>query len=133
MLFVRVMLVLVLPALLLAGCGGGGGSGKPTARVTGMVTIDSKPLETGTINFIPAAKDQAPAASATITAGKYSIDSPIGKVRVMFVATQKTGKKIPGSSEPIDEVISVIPDKFAQGVEIDVPAAGGPQDFALAK
>ncbi len=108
-------IVTILP---LVGCGGNA-KPYPTAKVAGVVTIDAKPIESGTINFIAA--QGTGEASAEIKAGAFAAqDVPKGNVRVFVIATQETGKMVPGSSEPVPEVISIVPAHYAQGIEIQV-------------
>src|SRR5262245_57469496 len=127
----RLWLALAALALLFtAGCAGG--TTYPGATVSGTVTLDGKPIEEGTINFVPTTPGQGQAASATIAGGKYSAAKvPLGKVTVNFVAQHKTGKKIPGSSEPIDEIINLIPSKYAAGVPTDISGDKSDCNFEL--
>ena len=70
------------PALIgcvLIGCGlAGCGGGEPWERasVSGAVTVDGRPLEAGTITFVPADGVAGPKATAAVADGFYSL--PIG-------------------------------------------------------
>jgi len=71
----------ILGLVLLAGCGGGG-DGLPRERVSGTVTLDGKPLASGSIEFVPGGAGDAgtPAlsAGATIEDGAYDIPRESG-------------------------------------------------------
>jgi hypothetical protein len=70
----------VLVLTLLSGCGGG--DGLPRERVWGKVTLDGKPLATGSIEFLPEgagdSKNPAISAGATIADGVYDIPRAMG-------------------------------------------------------
>ena len=83
----RKLLILGLPLLLLAGCGK-----SFEAAVDGVVTLDGKPLDTGTVAFYPL--QGGPAAYSRIQPdGRYSIVTgrrgglPVGEYAVTVVAT----------------------------------------------
>lgn len=107
-------------------------SGGPSARLQGAVTLDGKPIAEGTINFLPEASGQVSPASTQISEGRYDARAvPLGKVRVQIIATRETGRMITGSSQPVPEVLSIIPPKYAQGIPIEVTGDNAQQDFRL--
>src|SRR5688500_13010891 len=55
--------------LLLAGCGADSDRG----AVSGTVTLDGKPVENGSISFVPIEGTQSPSAGAVIGNGTYEI------------------------------------------------------------
>ena len=119
-----------LVLLGLAGCGEE--SSENTARVKGRVTLDGDPIAEGTINFLPEEPGQAAPASSQIAEGQYDARSvPLGKVRVQIIATKETGRMIRGSSEPVPEVLSIIPPEYAQGISIQVTGDNSQQDFPM--
>lgn len=72
------VLIPLLVAISLSGCGG-----EPTpimVPASGTVTLDGKPLDAGTIRFIPAPPFQGRAAYGTIEDGKFSIPGDRGLV-----------------------------------------------------
>lgn len=117
-----------LPLLLLTAVVGCGESW-PTVPLSGTVTVDGKPVERGHISFAPLEKDMGPDASAPIVNGRYELRAPKGKVRVFLQGTRETGRMITqfGKEEP--EVVSVIPERYAAGIEIDTN--DGSPSFAL--
>ncbi|WZO99245.1 hypothetical protein EP7_000844 [Isosphaeraceae bacterium EP7] len=63
---------------LLAGGGCSAGDGLAREAVSGMVTLDGKPMARGTIQFIPRGGDSRGAAWGQIVAGAYSIPASDG-------------------------------------------------------
>jgi hypothetical protein len=126
-------IALFLIAPVLAGCG----SGKPkapSARLEGTVKLDGAPIAKGTINFIPQGSKQAQPDSAPIIDGRYAAQAvPLGKVLVMIRASKETGKmiSIPDSKEQYADVVEIIPQKYAQGIPIEVSGDKPTWDFDL--
>jgi hypothetical protein len=112
-----------------------GGSGKPTAHLSGAATIDGQPVPDvawATINFPSASIGQV--TSAPITNGEYDCpDAPLGSFDVAVQILQQTGNKIMvsegGRSWP--ETRSLIADKYASGIKLEVTGDNSDQDFAL--
>lgn len=106
-------------SMLAIGCGGGGGNSKvtvkPRASATGKVTLDGKPVPSGTINF--SNTETGNAASGTITDGVYTISAANGPNPgangVLIIGKEKAGED----------------DKWQASGKADVPAAGLTQDF----
>jgi hypothetical protein len=103
------------------------------------VTLDGKPLPSGTITFLPA--DQGPAASAELSEGGYRIDRDAGpapgRYTVEIVAVQPTGRRIRHPdlpSETTEEVRNVIPQQYNARTQLQVdvkPDAENRFDFEL--
>lgn len=131
MLLLRGMAALIVVCLLFAtGCGTS--PGFPAARLSGKVTIDGSPVESGAVTFLPLEKDRGPTAGAEITGGSYLCPAvPLGKVRVTFAASKKTGRIIDDHGRKYDEVINIVPASAQAGVEIEVTGDNSEQDFAL--
>jgi hypothetical protein len=125
---------LILAALVLVGCGEVGPS-YPAAKLAGSVTIDEQPVANGTVQFMPetpAAGSAVQPVSAPIQDGRYLADAvPKGKVRVLFTAQRKTGKMITEYSTPYEEVVSIVPKKYQEGITLDVAADKQDQNFDL--
>jgi hypothetical protein len=124
-------LATVFLVTLLGGCS----SGKPTypaAKLEGKVTLDGKPIAQGNVQFVPQDVSHVPVTTAPIVDGKYVAEAvPRGKLRVMLTATMETGKMIKEYSTPRPEVISLIPEKYRDGIPIEVTGDNPNQDFSL--
>jgi hypothetical protein len=111
----RLMAIAAL-APALAGCGGG--DGFPREPVSGKVTLDGSPLETGLITFAP--EDlKLPPAGTVITDGSYSMgrsEGPCtGPNKVTISCRKPTGKKLKSVDFPgtfVDEMREVIPAQY---------------------
>lgn len=78
-----------LCALLICGCGGG--NEREVAPVSGVVTIDGKPLDHGTVMFVPPVGQSAkgtinPDGSYVMTTYSNGDGAPVGENRVMVDA-----------------------------------------------
>jgi hypothetical protein len=92
--------------VLLSGCGG-----DPLGRlpISGSVSLDSAPLEKGTINFHPVDSSTATAAGGPVTAGKFAFERQkglaAGKYRVTVNAPKPgTGGTVVEGAMPGDTV-----------------------------
>jgi len=96
-------------ALLLAGCG------SDLASVTGTVTYDGKPLQTGTVGFFPVGAGPAgygsiqPDGSFRIRTGQQA-GLPPGEYRITVQATGPIPEPTPENLEPVPE--SIIPERY---------------------
>lgn len=118
----------VLLVALAGVCGSGcGEAGPERLAASGEVTLDGKPLETGSIAFLPAAGTEAPSVGGTIENGRYELPAEkgalVGKYNVRITSMQKTGKQIEaGSPEPpgtmVDEVKQVVPPRYNTETEL---------------
>jgi hypothetical protein len=91
--------IAILAVAAVIGCGDTSGFGR-RYRVSGTVTYHGKPVERGTISFVPAAPDGR-AAGGTIVDGRYSLtthdpdDGALpGKYRVSVVAKETDSSKV---------------------------------------
>jgi hypothetical protein len=124
--------VLLLTALGLAGCGARAPS-YPTVKLEGTVRIGGQPVAEGFIMFISGgAHDQAPPTRAPIVQGRYCADQvPLGQVRVLFSACRATGRMIKEYSEPRPELENLVPEKYRDGIPLDIRGDNPQQDFDL--
>jgi hypothetical protein len=94
--------------VIFSGCGSSRDSG--LADVSGKVTFDGKPLEYGTISFIPLDLN-GPTSGTEIHNGSYTIGGEvgayIGECRVEISAHKKTGEKVPSPVDP-DEMTEIV-------------------------
>lgn len=93
----RAILLLAALALVAGGCGK---SGPKTYDVTGTVTYDGQPLESGSIAFAPTDPEMQ-GYQAEITAGKYTIELPAVDMAVKIYANRPSG--------PYDKVMGGTP------------------------
>ena len=123
---------LALMCATLAACDSGRRSG--TARLQGTVTLNGQPLPAdaqANVTFSPV--DKGRTAGTVVANGEYDCpDVPLGKVRVYFSVMRPTGKMITESdNRPYPEVASIIAQKYASGIEIEVTDDNSNQDFDL--
>ncbi|MBX6315072.1 MAG: hypothetical protein IRY99_19480 [Isosphaeraceae bacterium] len=139
---VRGLLIAILAAAVV-GCGSAG-DGLPRQHVSGTVTFEGKPLESGSIQFLPATPDQATAAGGVIIDGKYDIPSdqgPTPGTYKVMIFTTSSGVPAPTDAPPGEVVVApksamVIPVRYNHQTELTVKVeAGGPNtfDFKLTK
>jgi hypothetical protein len=119
-----------LAACVLTGCGP---SGPKTVKVSGEVTFNGKPVETGDILFMPAEGHAAPEGGRIVN-GRYECVCVPGKKRVEIRAI----REIPGTSDPMRDgrprVEDYVPAQFNASTNLtaEVPAAGSNAlDFTL--
>ncbi|WP_165227889.1 hypothetical protein [Aquisphaera insulae] len=102
---------------LVACVGCGQDDGYRRVAVSGKITVDGNPLETGTISLVPI--QAGPAVQAKIAAGEYAIarsEGPAaGAYRVEVYSVQSTGRKVADGDNPgelIDEARNIIPERY---------------------
>jgi hypothetical protein len=109
--------MIVVAALALAlGCA----DNSKTAAVSGTVTLDGEPIESGSINFFPVEGTTGPSAGGTIENGHYSVPREkgvvIGRNRVELQGNMKTGRKVPSAipgEKERDELVSAFPPEYS--------------------
>jgi hypothetical protein len=106
----RTLLTPLVAALLCSGCGGD--RGPERVVVSGTVNYNGNPIPEGTIQFMPSGASAAPAAMASIAAGKYAADGKggvaVGEYTLQIEAYRTRGQAtLPAGSPPPP------PDKFA--------------------
>jgi hypothetical protein len=117
-----------------SGCGD---AASKTVRLQGAVTLAGKPLPDdaqGSITFRPATSQQAPAVTVPIAGGRYdSPNTPAGKVKVYFNVQAPTGRtyKSERAGGQVAEMQDVVPEKYAQGLDLDVAGDSDEQNFDL--
>jgi hypothetical protein len=135
---VRAALAAVLLSTAVAGCGAGRG------EVTGIVTLDGKPLPFGTIQFL--GPDGIPCAGAIGPDGSFSVQVPVGEARVLIVCLDEAQVRQVGSQlaaargraappPPVSGPFSLIPQRYGDwttsGLTISVTRGTNLQDFFL--
>lgn len=119
-------------------CIGCGDSSTDGAHLAGRVTLQGKELPADAEGFITftqqgAAKDEKPV-TVPVTASRYdSPNTPTGKVKVYFDISRKTGpvKKSERTGTEYQDVVNLVPQQYATGIEIDVSGDKTDQDFSL--
>jgi hypothetical protein len=113
-----------------------GSDGIDRRAVSGSVTLDGKPLATGSITFNPTGP--GPSAGGMITDGRYAIAAPEGPSPgphlVSVFSLAKTGRKIPDSDGPrgstVDEMTNLVPERYNLRTELKaVVEKEGPNQF----
>lgn len=110
-------------------CGCGVSGDEHLVRIKGKVTIDRQPVQSGSLQFLP--QGEGIAAGAAINNGEYEAAIAPGKSRVIITATRPTGEAIQEYSTSIPEVVSIVPAKYAQGIDIEVARGATSHDFIL--
>lgn len=123
----------MMVAVLLGGCGKSG-----LVSVSGTVTLDGKPLQTGSVSFQPVG--EGPMGYGTIRSdGTYTVYTgtqeglPPGEYRVTVVATGPMPEPTPQNPEPLPQ--SLIPLKYGSaktsGLTFTAGSSQGRFDIAL--
>ncbi len=116
------------------GCGQSSGQAKfPSVRLEGAVTVDGKPIEEGTIQFVPSDKSAGGVTQAVILQGRYVAPRvPLGKVTAMLFAAQPpppSPETITTDYQPVK--VLTIPDRYKNGFPIEVKEDKSDVDFAM--
>ena len=110
----RPILLLLLLSGSLLGCGPSVGT------VTGEVTIDGKPMESGVISFVPADSNGEPV-TVDVKGGKYSLEAVAGEKKVQISAPVIVGKQkeYDGPDAPLMEITQEsLPPKYHSATEL---------------
>jgi hypothetical protein len=112
----------LVPVLLACGCGP---VGPKRAAVSGKVLVDNKPLERGTITFLPANGTAGPSAGGTIIDGEYRLtteDGPVpGTHRVEIRGFRPSGRMVSNPFDKktkIEESTMIVPAAFNDRSEL---------------
>ena len=111
---------------ILPGCTPPAYEGKPRIALKGTVTVDGRPMDAGTISFVPLdAKDNRPS-GGSILDGQYQVSEPMGanegSYRVEIHWQKPTGKKMKAidSDETVEQRREGLPDKYHKNSELAV-------------
>jgi hypothetical protein len=117
--------------MILVGCSGCGKQ-YAVAQMEGSVSVDGKAIPEGSIAIAPLASGQGRGVNGEIVEGRYAVNNvPIGKVRVYLTAVKKTGKILQFGNQSAPEKISLIPDQYREGIELDIQGDKMLHDFSL--
>lgn len=125
----------LLASALLAGCGS-----TPRLPVSGTVTLDGRPLESGYVVFRPTGKTPGPTAGAEIVDGRFTIereDGPFaGDFRVEITAQRPSSRQVvdPETGRATTALEQYLPTRYNQQSELNatIPAESAKElRFAL--
>jgi hypothetical protein len=132
----KILFVLfVLTTFVMSGCGA---KTTLTVKVSGSVTLDGKPIDTGGIQFIEADGSQ-PTGGGTITNGTYIADVPPGKKKVLVFGLKVVGQEPEYLGDPNskmrDKTEPATPGEYNVGeltpLKADIPGETKGLDFDL--
>src|SRR5262245_28470773 len=135
----RCFLGLAVVLALLNGCGGAKGyTGEKRHPLSGKVTVDGQPMESGVISFLPEEKGGR-VSGGPIKGGAYSVTEAMGanagKYRVKINWNKPTGRrgKDAYGDEMMDEYKEGLPAKYHSNSEltVEIPAKQNTFDFEL--
>lgn len=114
------------------------GCGRCGSPVSGAVSFDDAPVESGTISFVPV-DGKGPTFGGLIEAGRYAVVAPTPGAKVVRVsAVRPTGRKLPpdplvGETAPVDEIAPYIPEQYNDRSTLTCDVVAGPNkvDFHL--
>jgi hypothetical protein len=118
-----------LVLLFAAGCQGS----SDLRGIQGSASYDGKPIESGTIEFVPTGGTKGATAGAIIQSGSYTVPRNLGvhvggKYKVSIVAMKKTGRKVAEMTgkdgHALDEFASYIPAQFNSATKLEVEISG---------
>ena len=118
-------------ALVLGGCGGDG-----LVEVRGKVTFDGRPVEQGTISFLPT-DGKGPTAGALIENGRYTVRAAPGKKKVEIEGYRVIGQQHVFPDDPssplVDKTEPIVPEKYNTHTTLtfDVKQSVDDADFDL--
>ena len=125
------LLFAALLAVSPLGCGGG----TNLKEISGQVTLDGQPIESGSITFVPEGKGTAE--GANLVGGKYTVSVSPGKLKVSISATRPhPTEKVPDANPDapmVPKMVQYIPAKYNEATEltITVEKGGSTHDFQL--
>jgi hypothetical protein len=122
-------------AVCVTGCGEVA-SGPKTATVSGTVTLDGEPLESGSISFAPV-DGIGPSAGEKITDGTYTANVPLGEKRVLITSPKVVGQRKTyegvADSPTVPIYKELVPARYNAQSELKTTITSGknPGDFIL--
>lgn len=118
--------------LCLTGCGSRNG----LMEISGSVTCDGKPVQNGTVNFLPA-DGNGPTAGAIVSDGRYSVKLSPGKKQVRIEAFKVVGQRRYRPNDPTSPMVDVqeqiLPERYNTKSELsrEITYDAYTYDFAL--
>ena len=131
------LLTLGVFCLCLTGCGQG--EYVKRAGISGEVSFDGEPVESGVILFIPEQGVVGPPVQIAISGGSYSAPvatgPTVGKNQVQILANRSTNKEVLVQGVKTTEILQYIPAKFNEQTTLSAEIVVGSNqvDFHLGK
>jgi hypothetical protein len=117
--------------MMLVACSGCG-KHYAVAQLEGSISVDGKAVPEGFIAIAPLASGQGSGVSGEIVGGHYTVSNvPVGKVRVYLTAVKSTGKTLQFGNTSVPEKISLIPEQYHEGIELEVRGEKMLHNFSL--
>jgi hypothetical protein len=115
------VIIVAALAILIAGCS----HGPPMGDVQGTVTVNGKPLEEGTIRFLPVNGDTQ-ATGGSIRNGTFRIQVPVVKQRVEIESNIIDPEKTPPNATA-DQIVmkALVPDRYNFQSELTLDVVPG--------
>jgi hypothetical protein len=133
--FLAIRRLVLAASAFIAGCGGGDATDDlPRTAVSGKVTLDDKPLESGSISFDPEPGVKDPVSvGGVIVDGAYSIDKATGPTpgtyRVAIQASEASAPiqpgVAPGATPKVVKAKPKVPAKYNAKTELKKEIAAG--------
>jgi hypothetical protein len=124
-----------LTVVLLCGALAAGCSDPTVGKVSGTITVDGEPAETGFIGFMPV-DGESGSEGAPITDGAYEATIPLGKFRVQIRVPKVVGEK--KLYDTPDSIVSpvmaeALPPWYNDDTELEIEVVSGEttKDFEL--
>jgi hypothetical protein len=125
--------LLAAAALAAAGCG----AKKPV--LTGVVTLDGRPVDNGTIQFFPVAGDGQTSAAIIGPDGRYRVEASPTKLKVVIHSSKVIGKRKMYDDQPdspmVDVMEEILPARYSDMNKTELTVTVGPgeneKDFTL--
>jgi len=121
----------------LSGAGCNGASSGETAHLEGAITLDGQPLPAdaqASITFQPTQHGHGRAVTVQVVESRYdSPNTPTGSVKAHLSIMKPTGKMLHSerTAEDYPETTSILPEKYASGIDLDVTGDRSDQDFEM--
>jgi len=130
----------LLPLFFLAGCGAGSDDHRPTATLSGVVTLDGNPLPAGSIQFTSTRTGETAYANLS-SDGRYLIEMPAVDVGTEYDVTigppiEEDLDATALEENPPEKIRQLIPRKYSarttSGLKVTIANAGANEfDFDL--
>lgn len=124
------VLLLAIMSLLVGGCGDAV-CDRPTARVSGTVSVAGAPVSRGRIIFMPETGTPGQPATSGITDGRYEARVPHGRLRAVLHITREVGPSVEIFGRTVRETVDQVPQALRGGIAIEIGSDRTDLDFAL--